>query len=591
MLLQIYEPGQTPLPHETDPSIAIGIDLGTTHSVLAYADHDRVNIIEKDGQRLIPSIVTYLPDGTIQIGVKSLAGAISISSIKRLMGRSFADLNGLNFPQALEGEGGSIVLNIFGQKKTPLEICAEILKEIKARASDAFGRPVEQAVITVPAYFDDAARTATKDAAALAGIKVLRLINEPTAAALAYGLDEGLEGTYLIYDLGGGTFDISLLKMEKGVFQVLATGGDHQLGGDDLDYKIAAHFGTVNPESLTEARQLKETLSTQDTIDSPFFKSELSKETLEKITGPLIEKTVSLTKKVVQDAGLALDQLKGIVLVGGSTRMPMIVRRLKEEFGYEPSYSLNPDEVVAVGAALQAKALVKGADHVLLDVNPLSLSIETAGGLIERIIPRNSAIPVAKAQDFTTGADGQNAMMIHVVQGEREFAADNRSLARFDLKDIPPMTAGMAKVRVTFNIDADGILTVSAKELTTGHEQKIEVKPSYGLQDQDMIQMLRQSMEHAKDDMEKRLWTETRVEAERLAHAMQVALVKDGDLLNEKNKKELENHLKMLQSSLEEKMPRDKLQEYMNGLEAASRDFIELRVNKAVQIHLAGQKV
>jgi len=617
MLLDIHEPGETPTPHETD-STAVGIDLGTTNSLVAVSSGGKPEVLRNiHGEGLVPSIVAYDADQVV-VGYaarKSLADApeLVVSSIKRLMGRGLEDVKRLAgaLPfEVDESAEGMVRLKLAGRTLTPVEVSAEILRTLKRRAEKSLDREVTRAVVTVPAYFDDAARTATKDSARLAGLDVLRLVNEPTAAALAYGLDKGSEGLYAVFDLGGGTFDVSILKMQKGVFQVLATGGDSALGGDDFDHAIAERFLSERARdtgldettpvdaklALETARSAKEHLTENDngswSLGGRGTQSvhTLDTATFDTLITPLVDRTIEICLSVVEDAELNVNDIAGVVLVGGSTRVPQVRRRVAACFGCEPLADIDPDEVVALGAALQAEALTAGSDTLLLDVTPLSLGLETMGGVVEKVIHRNTPIPVAMAQEFTTYQDGQTAMLIHVVQGEREMVDQNRSLARFTLHDIPPLTAGAARIHVNFALDADGILTVSAREQSTSIEQRVEVKPSYGLSDEDMESMLRDSMKHARVDMETRMLTESRVEAQRNVLALRAALDADGDLLRAIERRSVENALAGLEKAMATP-DRELIEGWIEKLDDETQFFAERRMDRGIREALAGVSV
>jgi len=626
-LLQISEPGASPDPHQR--RIAVGIDLGTTHSLVAAVRHGVAECLpDAQGRVLLPSVVRYLPAGSQpsrQIGYEALAAQVddpanTISSVKRLMGRSLADLQAqgvaARLPYTLaDGPGGIVVRTVAGDK-TPVEISAEILATLRQRAEDTFDADLYGAVITVPAYFDDAQRQATKDAARLAGLNVLRLLNEPTAAAIAYGLDNGSEGLYLVYDLGGGTFDVSLLRLTRGVFEVVATGGDSALGGDDYDRALADWaLQQIEPGKalaalpagqraalLAEARRAKEALSAcaQGERVTLLVPRGAAAQTLTvgmaefaDLSRSLTERTMAAVRRVLRDARVAPDEVQGVVMVGGSTRMPVVRQAVAQFFGREPLIDLNPDEVVAIGAAIQANQLAgndPNGELLLLDVIPLSLGIETMGGLVERIVPRNTPIPTARAQDFTTYRDGQTALALHVVQGERDLAQDCRSLARFELRGIPPMAAGAARIRVTFTVDADGLLTVSARELTSGVEAHIDVKPSYGLSEDQIARMLQDSFATAEQDMQTRALIEARVEAERMLEATRSALAADGDLLDEGERQAIEGLLQAVES-VRSGTDAGAIEAATKALAKGTEDFAARRMNRSIAQALAGRHV
>jgi molecular chaperone HscA len=614
-LLQISEPGQAPDPHQR--RIAVGIDLGTTHSLVASVRNGVAECLPDDqGRVLLPSAVRYLDGDRRQIGFDAVAARAqdptnTITSVKRLMGRGLADIaNRESMSYRIDGsDGGMVKVQTKAGEKSPVEISAEILATLRFRAEDTFDDELYGAVITVPAYFDEGQRQATKDAAQLAGLNVLRLISEPTAAAIAYGLDNASEGVYAVYDLGGGTFDISILRLTQGVFEVIATGGDSALGGDDYDHALAdfvlaqtglqAGSDADKATMLVAARAAKEALTDSETIAfqvdlaAGAIRLDLKREHFDAATKPLTDRTIAAVRKALRDAKLKSDDLQGIVLVGGSTRMPQVRHAVADFFGREPLVNLNPDEVVALGAAIQANQLAgnNGAGELLLlDVIPLSLGIETMGGLVERIVPRNQTIPTAMAQDFTTYQDGQTALALHVVQGERDLVADCRSLARFTLRGIPPMVAGAARIRVTFTVDADGLLSVSAKEQGSGVEASVAVKPSYGLSDDQIATMLQESFSTAQQDIQARALVEARVDADRMLLATQSALNADGDLLTDSERAAIDASMAQLREAIKGNEAAT-IEAVTKALANDTEAFAAQRMNAGIARALAGRKV
>lgn len=613
-LLQIAEPNMSAAPHQH--RLAAGIDLGTTNSLVASVKSgSAVCLADEDGNTSLPSVVRYLGNGETVVGKEALGAQKTdpqntVSSAKRLIGRTLSEIDAAHLPYRFGQSEKIIELHTKNGIKTPIDVSADILASLKARAEQSLGGELVGAVITVPAYFDDAQRQATKDAARLAGINVLRLLNEPTAAAIAYGLDNAAEGTFVVYDLGGGTFDVSVLQLSKGLFEVKATGGNSALGGDDFDHRLFCHIVEKNNLSLTDERDVqllfglvraaKEELSSRPETrvqaalsDGTSLDVHITRAEFHALTQHLVAKTLEPVKQALKDAGVSKSDIKGVIMVGGATRMLHVQQAVGAFFGQTPLNNLNPDQVVALGAAMQANVLAgnkNDGEWLLLDVTPLSLGLETYGGLAEKIIPRNSTLPTARAQEFTTFKDGQTAMTIHVVQGERELVADCRSLAKFTLRGIPPMAAGAARIRVTFQVDADGLLSVSAREQTTGVQAQIEVKPSYGLDDETITQMLRDSMANAKDDAAARARAEAKVEAEGLMAAVQAALDLDADLLDEAELSHIQNLMAQLHNSLPNHTA-DQIRAAVQALSHATDDFAARRMDRNIQRALGGVSV
>jgi len=616
-LLQIAEPGQSLAPHQR--RIAVGIDLGTTNSLVAAIKNALPEVLaDEQGRKLLPSVIRYLPGGTTQAGYQALQNANgdpknTIISVKRFMGRGLNDIqHAQTMPYEFVDAPGMLKIKTVSGEKSPVEVSAEILARLRQRAEDSFDDEIVGAVITVPAYFDDAQRQATKDAAKLAGIEVLRLLNEPTAAAIAYGLDNASEGLYAVYDLGGGTFDISILRLSKGVFEVLSTGGDSALGGDDFDHRLycwvleQAKLQLLSDKDtrllLTASKEVKEQLSKNPLArvhatlsDGTVINVGISQAQFFELTQHLVNKTLLAAKKALRDAGLTAEEIKGVVMVGGATRMPHVQRAVGELFGQTPLTNLDPDQVVAMGAAMQADLLAgnqqKGDEWLLLDVIPLSLGVETMGGLVEKIIPRNTPIPVARAQDFTTFRDGQTALAVHVLQGEREVVDHCRSLAKFELRDIPPMAAGAARIRVTYQVDADGLLSVTAREQHSGVEANINVKPSYGLSDVDITTMLQDGFSHAADDVQDRALREELVDAKRLIEAVDAALAEDQQLLDQDELDVINRKLTALKDLIESAKDAQVLRRSVESLSKATDDFAARRMNESIKKALSGKKI
>lgn len=614
-LLQISEPGMSTAPHQH--RLAVGIDLGTTNSLVATVRNGiSVALNDQDGRGMLPSVVCYTADGSVSVGeaaqhAQSADPINTIVSVKRFMGRGLRDIGDISrLPYRFVDEGGMVQLRTRAGVKSPVEVSAEILRVLRHRAEAALGGELVGAVITVPAYFDDAQRQATKDAARLAGINVLRLLNEPTAAAIAYGLDNAAEGLYAVYDLGGGTFDISLLRLSRGVFEVLAANGDSALGGDDFDQRVYCwlleknNLSALPPRDtrllLSQARVAKEQLTEHDEAritavlsGGEIIDNVLTRREFQDLTQNLVQRTLQPMRRALRDAGLDKADIKGVVMVGGATRMPHIQQAVGAFFGQTPLNNLDPDKVVALGAAIQANVLAgnRGADEwLLLDVLPLSLGLETMGGLTEKIIPRNTTIPTARAQEFTTFRDGQTAMSVHVVQGERELVEDCRSLAKFELRGIPPMVAGAGRIRVTFQVDADGLLSVAAREMSSGVEQSIVVKPSYGLLDEEITRMLQDSAQHAQDDMRARALREQQTEAAQLLEAVEQALAQDAALLREEEAGTIRQGMANLREVMTQHEP-VAIRRALETLNRATTEFAQRRMDQSVQHALAGHKI